>query len=209
MHADITTAHATTTTTTTTTSIHKNNKNTTTSKRSQKMTKYRDNAIRWGTAYCCCCKHYIRSDRTFSDAEFSGYLSRERIAQLRESNHALPLLAASMCRYQLSKLFHVDATTPPGLAHVYGLRCQECEAYVSALIEQVSGLEKIRSTPLPIAYVTHLRTFLFAYCILLPYIWVSEWSWLTIPLVGFIFFAVRQIQSITITGEQLSQSTLF
>ena len=97
MHADITTAHATTTTTTTS-SIHKNNKNTTTSKRSQKMTKYRDNAIRWGTAYCCCCKHYIRSDRTFSDAEFSGYLSRERIAQLRESNHA-PVLAASVCRY--------------------------------------------------------------------------------------------------------------
>ena len=86
----------------------------------------------------------------------------------------------------------------------YGLRCQECEAYVSALIEQVSGLEKIRSTPLPIAYVTHLRTFLFAYCILLPYIWVSEWSWLTIPLVGFTFFAVRPIQSITITGEYLS-----
>ena len=108
-------------------------------------------------------------------------------------NHA-PLFAAAMCRHYLSKMFFIDEHTPAGLAHAYSIRLQECESYVSQLVAQVSGMEKIRSTPLPIAYVAHLRTFLFAYCVLLPYVWVSEWSWATIPLCAFTAFALLGIE---------------
>ena len=120
-------------------------------------------------------------------------MSRDQITRLRDANHA-PLFAAAMCRHYLSKMFFIDEHTSAGLAHAYSIRLQECESYVSQLVAQVSGMEKIRSTPLPIAYVAHLRTFLFAYCVFLPYVWVSEWAWATIPLCAFTAFALLGIE---------------
>ena len=153
----------------------------------------RDGAIRWGSSFCVACKHFIRSNHDYPINEFAGFLTNDQIIQLKDSNHS-PLFAASMCRQYLLKMFYIDSSTPPGLAHAYTIRLQECETYISSLVEAISGMEKIRSTPLPIAYVTHLRTFLFAYCILLPYIWVSEWSWGTIPLCAFTTFALFGIE---------------
>jgi predicted membrane chloride channel (bestrophin family) len=175
------------------TNKNNNNSNNNNNPNNNNRRKYRDGAIRWGTSFCVSCKHFIRSNHDYPINEFAGFLSHDQIVQLQDSNHS-PLFAASMCRHYLSKMFHIDHTTPPGLAHAYTIRLQECEKYVSSLVEQVSGMEKIRSTPLPIAYTTHLRTFLFAYCILLPYIWVGEWSWATIPLCAFTAFALFGIE---------------
>mmetsp|Transcript_17810 Transcript_17810/g.44437 ORF Transcript_17810/g.44437 Transcript_17810/m.44437 type:complete len:498 (-) Transcript_17810:69-1562(-) len=155
--------------------------------------KHRDSAIKWGSSFCLAAKHFIRSDRDYNEDEFAGILTRNQVARLKNSNHSA-LFAASMCRYYLNKIFPVDETTPPGLAHAHTIRMQECDRYVADLVKQVSGMEKIRSTPLPIVYVTHLRTFLYIYLIFLPYSWVSEWGWSTIPLVGFTAFALLGIE---------------
>jgi len=155
--------------------------------------KHRDAAIRWGSAFCVASKNFIRSETEVCPHELAGFLSAHHIGRLREASHG-PLLAASMCRHYLEKLFRVDEHTAPGLAHAYSLRLQECQSYVTGMVEQVSGMEKIRSTPLPIAYVAHLRTFLILYCLFLPYVWVHEWSWATIPLTAFTAFALLGIE---------------
>jgi putative membrane protein len=155
--------------------------------------KHRDAAIRWGASLCVASKNFIRSDHEYPPDELAGFLSRDQVTRLSEASHG-PLFAASMCRHYLSKVFFIDETTPPGLAHAYTLRLQECESYVARLVEQVSGMEKIRSTPLPIVYVTHLRTFLITYAIFLPWVWVHEWSWATVPLTAFTAFALLGIE---------------
>ena len=155
--------------------------------------KHRDSAIKWGSSFCLATKHFIRSDHEYNVDEFAGILTPSQVARMENSNHAA-LFSASMCRYYLDKIFPVDANTPPGLAHANTIRLQECNDFVAQMVQQVSGMEKIRSTPLPIVYVTHLRTFLFLYLILLPYSWVSEWSWSTIPLVAFTAFALLGIE---------------
>jgi len=155
--------------------------------------KHRDAAIKWGSSFCVSCKNFIRSDHEYCPDELAGFLNPHQITRLRESPHG-PLLAASMCRHYLEKVFRVDEHTPAGLAHAYSIRLQECESYVAGMVEQVSGMEKIRSTPLPIAYVAHLRTFLVAYSLFLPYVWVHEWSWATIPLTAFTAFALLGIE---------------
>jgi putative membrane protein len=155
--------------------------------------KHRDSAIKWGSSFCVAAKHFIRFGQEYPPDEFAGFLTTSQVARIRDSNHAA-LFAASMCRHYLSKIFPVDATTPPGLAHAHAVRMQECETYVAEMVKQVSGMEKIRSTPLPIAYVAHLRTFLLAYCLFLPYVWVDEYSWSTIPVVAFTAFALLGIE---------------
>lgn len=153
----------------------------------------RDLAIQWGSSFCLASKYFIRSQKNYNVDEFAGFLNANQVKRLEGANHAA-LLSASMCRFYLDLLFPVDADTPPGLAHLYALRLQECEAIVARMVEQVSGMEKIRSTPLPIVYVSHLRTFLFVYLMVLPYSWVTEWAWSTIPLVAFTSFALLGIE---------------
>jgi len=145
--------------------------------------KHRDEAIRWGASLCLATKQFIRSARAYNPDELAGLLTPSQVARLRDSHHA-PLYAATLCRHHLSKLFQITPQTPTGMAHAYTIRLQECEKHVTSLIQQVSGMEKIRSTPLPIAYVAHLRTLLLAYLLFLPYVWVSEYSWSTIPFLG-------------------------
>jgi len=152
-----------------------------------------DQAIRWASAFCVAAMHFIRSEHEYNYDELAGFLTISQIKRLKDANHAA-LFAASMCRYHLRKAFRIDAFTPPQKAHAYAIQMNELETRVARMVEQVSGMEKIRSTPLPIAYVSHLRTFLFTYLCFLPYVWVNDWGWLTVPMVAFTAFALFGIE---------------
>lgn len=154
---------------------------------------HRDKAIRWASAFCVASMHFIRNERHYNYDELAGFLTVSEINRMKDANHAA-LFAASMCRYHLRKAFQIDALTPPQKAHAYAIQMNELEKRVARMVEQVSGMEKIRSTPLPIAYVTHLRTFLFTYLCFLPYVWVDDWGWVTFPMVAFSAFALFGIE---------------
>lgn len=156
----------------------------------------RDLAIRWTAAFCIAAMHFIRSEHDYNPDELFGVLTPDQISKMQDADHA-PLHAASMIRHYLQKALKIDASTPPQLVHAYAIQLNTLEQYVSQMISQVSGMEKIRSTPLPIAYVTHLRTLLFLYCLLLPYVWVKDWEWATVPLVAFTAFALFGIESVS------------
>jgi putative membrane protein len=156
----------------------------------------RDMAIRWTACFCVAAMHFIRSENDYNPDELLGVLALDQINKMQDAEHA-PLYAATMVRYYLQRSFKIDASTPPHLAHAYAIQMNTLEQYVSQLIVQVSGMEKIRSTPLPIAYVTHLRSLLFLYCLLLPYVWVKDWKWATVPLVSFTAFALFGIEGVS------------
>lgn len=154
---------------------------------------YRDNAIRWTGAYCVACMHFIRRDLTYPTAELAGFLRRGEMDKLEHADHA-PLFVASQIRYFLRKALRVDGSTPISEAHARTVHMNYMETLIDKLIDQISGMERIRSTPLPVVYTTHLRTFLFIYMICLPYIYVEEWGWATFALVGFTAFALFGIE---------------
>lgn len=156
----------------------------------------RDMAIRWGAAFCVAAMHFIRSEHDYNPDELLGILTPDQIIKLQDSDHA-PLYVATMIRFYIQKSLKVDGRTPPHLAQTYAIQLNSIEQYISELVAQVSGMEKIRSTPLPIAYVTHLRTLLFFYCLLLPYVWVKDWGWATVPLVAFTAFALLGIEGVS------------
>ena len=67
---------------------------------------------------------------------------------------------------------------------------------VQLLVDYLGGCERIRKTPLPFAYVVHLRRALVIYCFTLPFALVETFGWFTVLdvlLVAYTFFGIEEI----------------
>ena len=67
---------------------------------------------------------------------------------------------------------------------------------IQLLVDCLGGCERIRTTPVPFAYVIHLRSALVAYCFSLPFALVDSFGWGTIfdtLIVSYIFFGIEEI----------------
>jgi putative membrane protein len=67
---------------------------------------------------------------------------------------------------------------------------------VQLLIDYIGGCERILKTPLPFAYVVHLRRALIIYCLTIPFALVETFGWFTCIvtlLVGYILFGIEEI----------------
>jgi len=70
------------------------------------------------------------------------------------------------------------------------------EANIQLLVDYLGGCERIRKTPLPFAYVVHLRRALVLYCFTLPFALVDAYGWATVfdtLIVSYIFFGIEEI----------------
>jgi putative membrane protein len=70
------------------------------------------------------------------------------------------------------------------------------DSNIQQLIDYVGGCERIRKTPLPFAYVVHLRRALIIYCFTLPFALVESFGWFTILdvlFVAYTFFGIEEI----------------
>ncbi|MGD1703480.1 bestrophin family protein [Dapis sp. BLCC M229] len=63
------------------------------------------------------------------------------------------------------------------------------------------GCERIASTPIPKAYSIHLKHLLIIYCFAIPFQFVAELSWWTIPVAGIISFALLGVEAIGLEIE--------
>lgn len=67
---------------------------------------------------------------------------------------------------------------------------------VQQLVDYLGGCERIRKTPLPFAYVVHLRRALIVYCFTLPFALVEAFGWWTVLdvlLVAYTFLGIEEI----------------
>ncbi|MEO7651728.1 MAG: bestrophin family ion channel [Bryobacteraceae bacterium] len=67
---------------------------------------------------------------------------------------------------------------------------------IEQLINHLGGCERIRKTPLPFAYVVHLRRALVIYCYTLPFALVSSYGWFTVAdvlVIAYVFFGIEEI----------------
>jgi len=59
---------------------------------------------------------------------------------------------------------------------------------LNQLVDSLTGLERILTTPIPFSYSVHLWTVSFLYCLFLPFQLWSPLGWLTIPATVFMSF---------------------
>ncbi len=69
---------------------------------------------------------------------------------------------------------------------------------VQLLVDYLGGCERIHKTPLPFAYVVHLRRALIIYCFTLPFALVDmfDWKWAVIfdtLFLSYVFFGIEEI----------------
>ena len=69
---------------------------------------------------------------------------------------------------------------------------------VQLLVDYLGGCERIHKTPLPFAYVVHLRRALIIYCFTLPFALIDmfDWKWAVIfdtLFLSYVFFGIEEI----------------
>ena len=72
---------------------------------------------------------------------------------------------------------------------------------VHLLVGYLGGCERIRKTPLPFAYVVHLRRAMFLYCLTLPFAIVEGFGWAAIAAVLMVTYALFGIEEIGVEIE--------
>jgi putative membrane protein len=160
----------------------------------------RDDAIRWVAAATVSVMCFMRGDSTFPKHCLDGILDKDSMAQLEVSKHT-PIYASDRVRDSLKRLFYVTADTPAGLAHAWTVQLDRLEGELNDFMMQFGGMERIRATPLPIVYVSHLRTFLIIHLMLFPYVFGPHQGWLTIPLTMITAFAFLGIEGASMEVE--------
>jgi putative membrane protein len=153
----------------------------------------RDAVVKWIASFCVVTMHYIRGEANLVPNTVAGILNESEIEEM-EGVHHLGLHAAYQIRCHLKEIFRIDEDTLIGIAVGRSQQLDTLEKQLNDLILQFGVLERIRATPLPLVYVTHLRTFLLLFLLALPYTWEMTLGYATIPIVSLTAFALLGLE---------------
>jgi len=148
----------------------------------------RDEALRWIAAFAIATMELLRGTKEFPVGNFAGLLTKDQITSLQSRKHP-PMFAADQIRYNLQQLLAVDDNTPVSKSIARTQHLKHLEEQLNTLIWSGGGMERIKGSPLPVVYVSHLRTFLLFNLLLFPYVFGPSWGWSTIPIVAASAFA--------------------
>ena len=131
---------------------------------------------------------------------FAGFLTPPQVRSLQQKSHP-PIFAANRVRHHLKRLFPVRSDEAVSVALANATRMDRFEEQLNSLIRFCGGMERIKATPLPIVYVSHLRTFLLINLMLFPWVFGPSWGWSTIPIVAVSAFAWIGIDAAAVEVE--------
>lgn len=160
----------------------------------------RDRVIQWTLTLVIATMEYLRDVKVPPKENFSGMLCEHQFEDMVGVDHR-PMYAADQARHYLSKVFAISADTPVGIANRQTRYLEKLENMMDELMMCCGVMERIKATPLPIVYVSHLRTFLLVSLLLIPYAWGPAWGWATIPFVAATSFAWLGIEAASMEAE--------
>lgn len=142
-------------------------------------------AIRWTAAFAYSSMHALRDEKSLGPlaqqlpaGEVDETLAAQHVP-LAVSRRITGLLAEARRRQHLSDYLLVTI-----------------DANVQQLIDYLGGCERIKKTPLPFAYVIHLRRALILYLFTLPFALVEQFGWATVAftlIISYILFGIEEI----------------
>lgn len=145
----------------------------------------RERIVRWNILFVYAAMHALRNGRGVGpQAEF---LPEGEVDEVREAQH-IPLAAS----VRISRAIN-EARAAGNLSDYLAATLDN---NVQLLIGYLGVCERIHRTPLPFAYVVHLRRALLIYCITLPFALLEPFGWYTVLdvlLVAYIYFGIEEI----------------
>jgi ion channel-forming bestrophin family protein len=144
----------------------------------------RNEVIRWTIAYAYSCMHRLRHTPGLAEVESrldkeAGAAAAAEHVPLDVSRRITELLRQAQQRGLISDyvMTYIDQN-------------------VQLLVDYLGGCERIHRTPLPFAYVVHLRRAIIVYTFTLPFALYKDFGWLTIVvtfLVAYLFYGIEEI----------------
>ncbi len=139
----------------------------------------------WIATYPWAVMHRLRGTKGLSPEPFD--LHPEELQAVAEAAH--PPLAVAR---HLSLLMHGARNS--GI--ISDLQLVALEGNVQRLVDYLGGCERIQNTPMPFAYMVHLRRALIVYCFTLPFALLDKYHWESLAIVmivAYIMFGIEEI----------------
>jgi putative membrane protein len=144
----------------------------------------------WTTAFPYAAMHSLRGSEGLGPA--ADWLPAEDVAKTLQAPH-LPLAVSLRLSEQLAE------GRRRGLLSDYAQ--MTLDNNVQLLIDYLGSCERIHRTPLPFAYVVHLRRALIVYCFTLPFAVVEAFGWAAIPATLFLAYTLYGMEEIGVQIE--------
>jgi putative membrane protein len=144
-----------------------------------------DHVIRWTAVFPYAVKNVLRGTDGLSP--IAAELPKAELEWVLRSEHP-PLSVATRITARLVK------ARDKGL--ISDIILVALDQNVQQMVDYLGGCERIHLTPLPFAYMVHLRRALILYCLTLPFALVEPYGWLTLPAtlgVAYTFFGIEEI----------------
>jgi ion channel-forming bestrophin family protein len=141
--------------------------------------------VRWTVAFAYATMHVLRGNADVGPV--AALLPQDEVVAACGKPH-VPLAVATRISHKLNE------ARDRGLISDYIQVA--LDQNVQLLIDYLGACERIHKTPLPFAYVVHLRRALILYCFTLPFALVEDFGWGTILdtlLVAYVFFGIEEI----------------
>ncbi len=142
-------------------------------------------------AYAHALRHMLRGSDPRED--FVRWLSADRAARLMKAANPPNVLLGDMSQAyaQLRREGKLDS-----------ILLADIDAQITRLSYIGGGCERIRSTPIPFAYILLLHRTVYTYCLLLPFCLVGSIGWVTPLMVGVLSYTFFGLDAL---GEQIEE----
>ncbi|HEX2574371.1 MAG TPA: bestrophin family ion channel [Polyangia bacterium] len=141
--------------------------------------------VQWTIAFAYASMHHLRGQKSFGP--MVERLPREALERAIALGNA-PLGAS------LEMTRRITQARQQGL--ISDVQQDMLDRNVQLLVDYLGACERINKTPLPFAYVVHLRRALLLYCLSLPSALVTSFGWWTVPanlFVSYTFYGIEEI----------------
>ncbi len=146
--------------------------------------------VRWTIAFTWASMYHLRGQKNLGPGK--DVLPHDDAERVEHTNHP-PLHAAREISVAIAE------------AHAAGLigevQQMALDQNVQQLIDYLGACERIRKTPLPFAYVVHLRRALVLYCLSLPFALLPAFGYGTVPATGILAYILLGIEEIGVEIE--------
>lgn len=157
----------------------------------------RNDVCRWVVVFPIATRNYLREEAP--DADELQHLLTGKDFEMLSSSKLQPLLCVDRMRRAVLRATRSNRVDAP---MVVASLAQTLEANIATLTGCMGAMERINNTPLPFAYVAHLRTFLLLYLIGIPLVMGGRLGWAAPLITVLLAFGLLGIEAAAVACER-------
>ena len=147
--------------------------------------------VHWVIAFPYACMHRLRGDRSLGIA--AARIPDHDIQAVLAEDHVPLAIATRISRLVAEKRFQGGNFPERAVMAI--------DAHVRGLVDSIGVCERIQDTPIPFAYVVHLRRALMLFLLTLPVALVNPFGWMTVLYTAIISYVLLGIDEIGVEIE--------